>query len=132
MKNFTVSFGVESHSHTLEELSSLMGMPAHSGSYEKGKMRGGSIAHSTVWKMFSQIVKSAPLEEHLDSILKATTSTKVFEKGLLPDGCKLVLNIAVFYDTVDCTIGIGTKFLSWLAEHKINLEVASYPLSFDT
>jgi hypothetical protein len=129
MKQYMVSFDVNSAQATLQELATVLGEP-DPVSKDKGTERiSGKVWERARWIMESKAGKSASLEEHLEALLVRIPLEKLND-GSLPDNCGLLMSIGVLYDTYTGSLRVPPEVLERLGEYSIALEVAWYPTDF--
>lgn len=129
MNSFSVCLDVISEVVSLEDLSSLLGRKPSADSHDRGapRARGTQWSH-TIWRLTSQAPEEAALEEHCESVL-SQASTLNFDR--IPPEVRVDLNIAVFFDTVTCSVSIAPQCVAALAKLGIGLEITCYPTLAD-
>jgi hypothetical protein len=129
MKNYTVSFEITTIKYSLDELSKRIGLNCSSGSFDKGKIYHKKNVDHTVWKLFSDVDKSLPLEEHIKNIFTEDLKKRVLRPGVLSEDSKLVLNIGVFYSDnyASCSFRLSSECIQLIKDYELEIEVSCYP-----
>jgi len=131
MKTFSVCLLVESPSLSLDELSRKLGRPHSSGSHTEGEphVRQGLPPWSkTMWRFDSAVSKTASLQEHLEN-LKVQFPPDELQR-LLPAGCTVNVDIAIFFDTANVSASISRAGIEIMDAYNAALEVTCYPSDF--
>jgi hypothetical protein len=121
MKRLMVSLLVESPSLSLDELSAPLGRKHSSGSHNRGEphvleKKGHPPWSKTVWRFDSGLSEEASVVEHLEGCLR-----------LLPTGCTVWVDIAVFFDTPMGSVSIPARGMEIIGAYNAALEITSYP-----
>src|SRR5579884_1417905 len=96
MNRLQVSLDISSEYLTLSELSNELGMPPDSGSHSKGEPRGAGEFKSTVWKLFSPLSETTPLQDHIEEIARRFPPETVTHR--LPQNCRVFIDIGLIFD----------------------------------
>jgi hypothetical protein len=127
MKSYIVSLDIVTKSHSLDELSNILGVSPDSDSYSIGEIRGKGLSAYTVWKTSSSLSETAPLEEHLKRIMFITSQIALFRPNVLPADCSAKLNIGVMFESAYCSITIPAFIGEWIKDNAIDIEISCYP-----
>lgn len=128
-KKYLVAFEVETKQMSLEELSSRIGIIHSDGSYSIGDTRAKSITESTLWKLVSSSDEEASIEDQCEKIFSVLRTSRIHEPNVLPSDCKYILDIAVFYYTLTCSISIPAKVAKLIEPFNTEIHVSCYPCS---
>lgn len=130
MKEIDVSLVVTSSSFTLDDLSARLGRPHSSGSHNLGEphIRGESNWPETVWRLDSGLPSTAAVEEHLASIQRRFPPQDLI--GVLPEGCRIRFDVALFFDTANVGIVLSEKSVNLIHAYGATLEITAYPSDF--
>lgn len=114
---------------TLSELSARLGRnPSQQYSHEKGEARGiNDVFTETVWRLDSRIPATATLEEHLDNLAAQCPPAELLRSGTLPQGSRVYVDVAVFFDSANASISIPSKCIDIIRAYGATLEVNCYP-----
>lgn len=126
MNNYMVSLDLTTTAMNLQELAAIIGINGDPGSHDVGSPRPGNREwRATVLSIGSLVPPNAPLDEHLESILRRNPIPRA--SGVLPADSRLTLNIGVIFNTADCSIRLPAKTLQAFGNQGINLNVHCYP-----
>jgi hypothetical protein len=125
MKRFKVSLDIVSDSLTLSELAAKLGIEPSSGSHSKGDPRGVGEFRSTEWKLFSMLPDTADLEEHIKAIAVLFPPEALV--NVLPEGCKVFMDIGVFFDGWNCVVLISREMRLIINAYNAEIELNCYP-----
>src|SRR5208283_779097 len=125
MKKFQVSLEVISHRLTLSELTDRLGTTPSSGSHSKGDPRGPGQFSSTVWKLFSSLAETATLQDHIKDIARLFLPGRF--ANVLPDECKVCINIGLMFDSWNSVLLIDHDILGIVHAYKAEIELSCYP-----
>jgi hypothetical protein len=130
MKRLMVSLLVESPSLSLDELSTALGRKHSSGSHDRGEphvleKKGHPPWSKTVWRFDSGLSEEASVVEHLERLNSQLPGRELLR--LLPTGCTVWIDIAVFFDTPMGSVSIPTRGMEVIGAYKAALEITSYP-----
>lgn len=130
---YIVNIFIKASNKNLDEISKFLKIPYSKGSCNKGDKvikgphRGGK-KKKTVWLF--DVDGKLGLEKQMEEIISIFDSSFFSKGGKLPKNWEVTLDIGVVYKTFTCSIKIADKYLKWLGDKKIELEVSSYPGNF--
>ena len=134
MKKASVSLLITSPSMSLSELSSKLGRAPSSGSHNKGDISAGVKLGKppwsvTVWRFDSDAPESVAVEQHLERLAVQFPATEL--NRVLPPGCEVAIDIALFFDTANVSLNITRRGLEIVDGYKAELEMTCYPSTFE-
>ena len=134
MKKTSVSLLVTSPSMSLAELTSKLGRTHSSGSYDKGEASAGAKLGKppwpvTVWRFDSDAQSSASLQLHLERLEIQFPAAEL--KRILPAGCEVSVDIAVFFDTANVSATIPRRGVEIIDAYNAKLEITCYPSTLE-
>jgi hypothetical protein len=135
MEKASVSLLVTSPSMSLTELSSKLGRSPSSGSHNKGDASAGAKLgkppwSATVWRFDSDAPETAPVEQHLERLEIQFPAAAL--KQVLPSGCDVSVDIALYFDTVNVSATIPHRGIEIIDAYGAKLEVTCYPSTFES
>jgi hypothetical protein len=135
MKELSVSLDITSPSLTLADLSSRLDRSPSSSSHCVGDPRlspdaTGKIGTETVWRLDSNVAKTASVEEHLNGLVAQLPPATVLRPGALSHDCAVRINIGVLYDSYTAGLSITHAALSMIHAYGAVLDISCYPTDF--
>jgi hypothetical protein len=132
MKKTSISLLVSSPSMSLDELSARLGRSYSKGSHSKGEVHAGARLGSapwpyTIWRMDSGAVETASVEVHLERLEGQFPPEEL--KRVVPDDCGILIDIAIFFDTLNVSATLSRRALKVVENYKADLEISCYPSS---
>lgn len=121
MKTYKVSFDIlASRMTTGVQISEILGINSKELDFKE-------FEDTTVWKIQSDCEEQKAINEHILSILSKITKRQNSKNELIK---KVVLNIGVFYDTITCSVNIGSEHLNKLSSFfpDFEIEATCYPI----
>jgi hypothetical protein len=133
MKELEVTFEIATAQLGLSEISSRLGCPHSSGSYEKGSQHGGREPSAiTVWRLDSNAARTATMLEHFRDIASRLPARMLQEQNLISADLKICVTIAVYFDTAMSSINLPPECMDIAKSYNSAVEVACYPSSFES
>lgn len=132
MKEYIVSLNATTSSMALGDLSNKLGLEPNSVSHDLGSPRhstprlGQRVWEKTVWRYESNLDCNAHLDEHLKNVMSQIPKLQLDNSSLPPD-LKITLDIAVMFDTANCSVFIAPQWLKELTLKGIAIEITCYP-----
>jgi hypothetical protein len=135
MKKASVSLLVTSQSMSLAELTANLGRAHSPGSHNKGDVSAGAklgkpLWSVIVWRFDSDAPETAPVEQHLERLEIQFPAAEL--KRVLPAGCDVSVDIALFFDTANVSATIPRRGIEIIDAYGAKLEVNCYPSTFKT
>ena len=132
MQQLMVSLDVGSKSITVAELSARLECVPSRDSHSLGERRPSfnrqdSLWDKTIWRLDSKRPSSAPLQEHLASIVKQCPPERLFRPGVLPEDSEVWLSVGVIFDGANAVVPISPKELEIINDYCATLEITCYP-----
>src|SRR5580658_2540832 len=130
MNKTSVSLLVTSLSMSLDELSSKLGRTPSSGSHSKGDARPVKASWSeTIWCFDSDAQESMPVQHHMERLALQFPAAEL--KRVLPPGCDVLVDIALFFDTVNVSATIPHRGIEIIGGYNAKVEITCYPSTFE-
>lgn len=117
---------------TLNEISAITGIHCSSTSHERGSTRGARDHWAqTIWRLEANVGELVPLGEHIDALRASLGKVDRQSREQLREGCRWILDIAVFFDTAACTVELPASAMTLLTDWDLELSLSSYPSAFE-
>jgi hypothetical protein len=116
---------------SLDELSSKLGRVPSSGSHSKGDAGPrADLWSETLWRFDSDAQETMPAQNHLERLAVQFPAAEL--KRVLPPGCDVLVDIALFFDTVNVSAAIPHRGIEIIGGYNAKLEITCYPSTFDS
>jgi len=136
--SYGVTIDVETAQLSLAALTARLGIEPDEGSRDRGSRRrrypgraGGderpAVWATTRWVLASGKPSSASLAEHVEDVLSRVPLAELRRPGVLPEDAELTLDIAIFHESIPCSIDVPSEVLARLAELRMDLRISCYP-----
>ena len=137
MKRFSVSLDISSPSLTLGEISAIVGCTPSSSSHNKGDRRPSPDAservwEEAVWRLESRLRNTDSLARHLEDLIAQCAPMSLSPPGSLLKDCTILVNIAVFFDTVNVSLSISLEEQKIISAYGASLSISCYPCELGT
>jgi hypothetical protein len=139
MRELLVSLDISTRSLTLAELSVRLGYSLSNTSHNVGDPRprhasepADSIWNETLWRLDSDAPKAAPLEQHLQSLMRQMPPGRLLRVGLLPDDSIVRINLGVLFDSYTVSVSITQSELQIINAYSATIDISCYPTNFAT
>ena len=133
MKEIEVTLEITTDQLGLSEISSRLGCPYSSGSYEKGSQHGGRGPSAiTVWRFDSNAGRTATILEHFRDIASSLPARMLQQQNLISVDVKICVNVAVYFDTAMSAVNLPPECMDIAKSYNSAIEVACYPSSFES
>jgi hypothetical protein len=82
------------------------------------------LPDESLWRIASPANEGATIEEQVQALNEVIAFGKLSDKPI-----RAILSVAVFYDTLSCTVQIPPSCLDLLAGSRLTIEVICYPVA---
>lgn len=128
MKSFELTVEVISEVFELKEIMTILCANGAQSSHDKGTPRGkDAIWRNTVWRSETIQASEGDVMQRLAHILGWPILKQIRENKHRLHDAQTRLDVAIFYDTVTCSIDFGEKVLAELGVNGLGLSVCCYP-----
>lgn len=127
MNELLVSVDIVTASAKIAVITSLLGIePSPTKSHDQGSPRSRGTWPVTVWSLVSPVDRSAPLEEHLSSLLTMISKAEPEGFARLPADAKIYLSIGILCKEPNTHLVIPAGFLKEMVAFDMSIEVSFY------
>ncbi len=135
--SYRVTIDIVTAQLSLAALTARLGIEPDESSRDRGSRRlrypgrAGGEEHPAVWETTCWVLASgkpsASLAEHVADVLSRVPLAELRRLEVLPDDAEVTLDIAIFHESITCSIDVPPEVLARLAELKMDLWISCYP-----